>query len=255
MSNDNQIKISVVIPTFNASATISHAIDSCLQQTLAPHEIIVVDDASTDDTESILSNYSTVKYIKLIQNSGSSTARNKGISVATGTHIAFLDADDIWHSHKLSLLNMVLSARPEISFLYHSYTLQSIDSVTLPESGTVYRIPFVKLLNKNTIATPCAIVKTSIIEPFEPSMRYMEDYDLWLRLAYRHKAFFIDMPLTQLGRPVLSKGGVSENRWAMRKGELKAYRRLLKLNPLFLFLLPLLYTLSIGKHLVKMITK
>ncbi|MEZ5016669.1 MAG: glycosyltransferase family A protein [Flavipsychrobacter sp.] len=255
MNNEPQIKFSVIIPAYNASATIARAVDSCLKQTLAPYEIIIVDDASTDDTETILSTYNTIQYIKLIQNCGSSVARNKGMDIASGDYIAFLDADDIWHKDKLALLNMVLLARPEINFLYHTYTLNDISTIKLPESGTVYRIPFVKLLNKNTIATPCAIVKTSIAEPFKDSMRYMEDYDLWLRLAYKYKVFYIDMQLTQLGRPVLSKGGVSENKWAMRRGEQRAYRRLVRLNPLFLFLLPLLYTLSFGKHIYKMFSR
>ena len=73
-------------------------------------------------------------------------------------------------------------------------------------------------------------------------------------MAYKHKAYFIDIPLTQLGRPVLSKGGISANKWGMRKGELKAFTRLVKLNPLFILSLPFLYSYSLGKHIFKAIS-
>ncbi len=255
MSNDQHIKFSVVIPAYNAAETIKRSIDSCLQQSYPAYEIIVVDDASTDDTETIVAQYDSIKYIKLIQNGGGAIARNKGLANASGDYIAFLDADDIWHKDKLALINMILSQRSEIKFLYHTYTYNEIENITVPESGTVYRIPFVKLLNRNTIATPCAIIKKGLGEEFNTNMRYMEDYDLWLRLAYRHKVYYIDMPLTQLGRQLMSKGGVSGNKWKMRRGELKAYTRLVKLNPLFIVLLPLLYTLSILKHIYKLVSK
>jgi hypothetical protein len=116
----------------------------------------------------------------------------------------------------------------------------------------VYKLPFVKLLAGNVIATSCAIIRNNPGFRFESSMRYTEDYDLWLRIGYRHKIHFINIPLTQIFRPFLSKGGISENKWKMRKGEMRAYRRLTKLNPLFVLLLPFLLVSSLGKHVVKM---
>ena len=138
-------------------------------------------------------------------------------------------------------------------FLFHNYTLQDISHYTLPENMTIYKYLFVKLLTSNPIATPCAVIKRKIKLRFSDGMRYMEDYDLWLRAAYKHKAYYTNLPLTQIGRPVLSKGGLSESKWKMRKGELKAYTHLMKANPLFLGLLPALYTFSLAKHVVKMV--
>ena len=86
-------------------------------------------------------------------------------------------------------------------------------------------------------------------------MRYSEDYDLWLRIGYKYKLYFINIPLTQIFRPINSAGGVSANKWKMRKGEMRAYGRLLKLNPFFLPLMPVLLLSSIGKHIYKKFRK
>ncbi len=248
-----EIKFSVVIPAYNAGATIKKTIDSCLAQTYAPYEVIVVDDFSNDETKNILQGYGEhIKYIQLLHNNGVSIARNKGLDAATGDYIAFLDADDVWHPKKLEIIASILSGvNVPVALIYHSFTLQDISSITLPESGTLYKLPFVKLLLGNPIATPCAIMRNNTKYRFEPSMSHMEDYDMWLRIAHKNPVYFINIPLTQIGRPVLSKGGLSSNRWKMRKGELRAFRRLGRLNPLYALLLPILYTYSLGKHIFK----
>jgi teichuronic acid biosynthesis glycosyltransferase TuaG len=249
------IRFSVVIPVYNAEKTIAASIDSVLQQSLRAHEIIVVDDCSTDGTADLVKSYGEqVKNVQLIKNNGPSVARNKGMDIATGDYIAFLDHDDVWHRNKLALINSILEAQRQIEFIYHPFTLEDINTIKLPESGVVYRLPFVKLLARNVIGTPCVVMKRSIPLRFEPTMRYTEDYDLWLRTGYKHKLYFIDIPLTQIGRPVLSGGGLSGNKWKMRKGEMRAYRRLLKLNLLFIFLLPFLLFGSILKHIGKMLS-
>ena len=114
-------------------------------------------------------------------------------------------------------------------------------------------MPLVKLLPGNFIATSCITVKNLPTIRFEDSMRYMEDFDLCLRVGYKYKLYFIKIPLTQIFRPFTSQGGISANKWKMRKGEMKAYRRLVKLNPLFIGLLPFLLLGSLGKHIAKMV--
>ena len=251
------IKFSVIIPTYNAAQTIARAIDSVLAQSYPNYEIIVVDDASTDNTREILeSNYTlNIRLIQKVTNGGGSVARNTGMDVATGDYIAFLDADDAWHKDKLMLVKTILESRPEIRLLYHPYTFEDINKKQLPENIVVYRLPFIKLLPANIIATPCTVIRNDPAFRFEPGMRYTEDYDLWLRIGYKYKLYFINIPLTQLFRPINSEGGVSANKWKMRKGEMRAYRRLVKLNPLFLPLLPVLLLSSIGKHIYKKFKK
>jgi len=253
VQNSKGIKFSVIIPAYNSEHTIARAIDSVLAQSYTNYEIIVVDDASTDKTVEILeSNYSAfIKVIQKVVNGGGSVARNSGMDVATGDYIAFLDADDAWHKDKLMLVKTILESRPDIRLFYHPYTLEDISKKSLPEDIVVYRLPFVKLLPANLIATPCTIIKNDPAFRFDAAMRYSEDYDLWLRIGYKYKLYFINIPLTQLFRPINTAGGVSANKWKMRKGEMRAYRRLVKLNPLFLPLLPMLLLSSIGKHIYK----
>ena len=252
-----ELKFSVVIPVYNNEQTIVRTIKSVLAQSYNNYEIIVIDDASTDKSLEVIKNTFSdkVHIIEKVINSGGSVARNAGMDVATGDYIAFLDADDIWHKDKLMLANQILCATPSINLLYHPYTMESISNKSLPESIQVFKLPFIKLLPANIIATPCTIIKNNPDFRFEPTMRYTEDYDLWLRIGYKHKLHFINIPLTQLFRPILSEGGVSANKWAMRRGEMRAYRRLVKLNPIFLLLLPMLWISSLGKHLGKKIIK
>jgi len=95
------IRISVIIPTYNRASEISAAVHSVLNQTLPPHELIVIDDGSTDGTEQILAPVmQRIRYVKT-ENLGVSAARNRGIVESTGDWIAFLDSDDIWHLQKL----------------------------------------------------------------------------------------------------------------------------------------------------------
>lgn len=94
--------ISVVIPTYNRAHCIARALDSVLAQSVAPQEIIVVDDASRDDTASVLASYEgRIHYIRHARNAGASAARNTGIAAATSAWIAFLDSDDAWRPQKL----------------------------------------------------------------------------------------------------------------------------------------------------------
>src|SRR5712675_1199611 len=95
------MRVSVIIPTYNSGRLVVEAVESALAQTLAPAEILVVDDGSTDDTRDRLAKFGPpVSYIHQ-ENQGVAAARNRGIRAATGDLVAFLDADDVWHPKKL----------------------------------------------------------------------------------------------------------------------------------------------------------
>jgi glycosyltransferase involved in cell wall biosynthesis len=102
-------KISVLIPAYNAAATIQATLDSALNQTIRPSEILVVDDGCTDRTASILSSYGDKITVISQANAGAATSRNRLCEMAGGDLIAFLDADDIWHprylDHQVKLFN------------------------------------------------------------------------------------------------------------------------------------------------------
>ncbi|QLG50755.1 glycosyltransferase family 2 protein [Natrinema halophilum] len=96
-------RVSVVIPTYNRAATLPDAIDSALNQTIDDLEVIVVDDGSTDDTESVFAEYDDPRVRPVVHatNLGANVARNTGIDHARGEYVAFLDSDDRWHPQKL----------------------------------------------------------------------------------------------------------------------------------------------------------
>lgn len=93
------------------------AIESVLAQTFRDHEIIVVDDGSTDDTEQVVARYRQVKYIRQAH-SGVSTARNAAVAAATGEIVVFLDADDLWLPEKLEKQVGYLDAHPECMLVF-----------------------------------------------------------------------------------------------------------------------------------------
>lgn len=250
MPGANEIRFSVVIPAYNAAATVVRAVQSCLDQSYPPLEIIVSDDGSTDDTPALLASFGDrIRVLRNNSNRGPSGARNAGIDAAEGDFIAFLDADDAWHRDKLQHVATALAGDRRIRFLFHNYTHKSLPGPVAYKAPRRY--PFFRLLLGNVVATPCAVLINYGQSRFPEGMRYMEDYAFFLKAALVYGLHFQDLPLTQLGRPVLSAGGQSADRWAMRKGELAAWWSLARYRPVYFLLLPFLFVWSLFKHVVK----
>ena len=248
------MKVSVIIPMYNSKDTIKSAIESVLNQTYKePIEIIVVNDGSKDGCEKIVEkmiiNNQTNRTIKLINkpNGGVSSARNRGIKEANGEYIAFLDSDDMWHPQKLELVFEALKD-DSIKFIGHSYTLENnFDKKFNLEK--LSKVSFTKLLLKNFAVTPSIIIKKEICEYFDETMTHTEDHELWLRITLKTDVHYLDLPLTTLGRPTMTRGGLSANRWAMRKGELQMYKNIIRYKKSLTLLYPFLVIFSLAKHL------
>jgi glycosyltransferase involved in cell wall biosynthesis len=106
--------VSCIIPCYNAERFLGEAIESVIAQTLAPVEIIVVDDGSTDGSAAVAARYADrVRYLRQ-DNAGPATARNRGVESSCGEFVAFLDADDLWHPEKLERQATRFAARPEL---------------------------------------------------------------------------------------------------------------------------------------------
>lgn len=244
------MKFSVVIAAYNACGTICAALQSCMSQTYAAFEIIVVDDASTDDTLQLVQSYSPeIKTVTLKENKGVSAARNAGWAIARGDYVAFLDSDDVWHPEKLLRVNETLINFPALKFLAHQFRSDNNASERKLSPTIIKEIHFRELLIRNQIQGSCIVVKKDIPQRFDEHMRYTEDYDFALRSAYQQPIVFLEIPLSILSRPQQSEGGLSANLWAMRKGELYLYGKLWKLNPLLLLCIPVLWLYSLAKHL------
>ncbi|HEX7190041.1 MAG TPA: glycosyltransferase [Thermoanaerobaculia bacterium] len=110
-------RVSVIIPAYNYGRYIAEAIDSALAQTLPPVEVIVVDDGSTDTTAEVLARYGDRIQVVRQTNQGVAAARNRGIRMAQGEYIAFLDADDIWKPRKLELQIARFEADPSLGLV------------------------------------------------------------------------------------------------------------------------------------------
>ena len=201
------MKISVIIPAYNAAAWIGRAIDSVLYQTLAADEIIVVDDGSTDATADWVRRYGDRVVLIQQANAGVSAARNAGILAAANEWIAFLDADDEWLPDKLNIQTDLLKRNPELVWASSNYYHGAQDStVRTPHLDTQaiaglkeklganeffesYFEAFLCRANGNMDTLICQ--KERLVEAglFRPGQKNAEDDDLHLRLAYRGRRF------------------------------------------------------------------
>ena len=114
------MNISVIIPAYNAASTLAECLDGVVGQRFAPHEVVVVNDGSTDETAEIASSYASKLPIVLIEqeNKGLGASRNIGMAKATGDVYAFLDADDVWLEGKLAEAKEALEKHPDSSWFY-----------------------------------------------------------------------------------------------------------------------------------------
>ncbi len=194
----NKPLVSIVIPAYNASDYVREAVDSALNQTYKPIEVIVVDDGSTDGTSRILESYSKSGKIIYIRqgNKGLAGARNAGIKVAKGSYIALLDADDIFLRERISKQVAALEANsgfgvcycdllhfldgPRRVFYHHRYPH--------PSGGILEPLLHRQFINPLTV-----MARKTVFEKygyFDENLRRSEDWDLWLRWAHRGVKFY-----------------------------------------------------------------
>lgn len=253
------MSVSVIIPAYNAQATLKRCINSVIQQTLDEHiEIIVVNDGSSDGTAEIVEHLMGMwptkgRCIKLFsqENQGVSIARNKGIELSSGDFIAFLDADDYWHPQKLEIVLPHMESN-NISVMGHSYILMDNSSHDFLEEPLVNHlkvISFREQLLKNFAVTPSIVVCRDSCLLFDPNLKYAEDHEMLARLALNCQLTYLELPLVILDRPPLSVGGASGNRLQMRLGEMKMYLSLARYSKKVMFGLPFLILFSCLKHI------
>lgn len=228
--------VSVIIPAYNSASTIIRALQSVVAQTLAPLEIIVVDDASIDNTCEVAANFASASSIPLRvitqpTNSGPSAARNAGWGAATGDYIAFLDADDQWHPRKIELQYSVMHDRPEISMSCHGHHFSSSTTWTdIPNNDTkAIPVSFHKFLIRNRCATPTVMLKRNISERFDSRKRFAEDYLLWMQITANHgPALRLEAQLAHCSNPGYGGSGQSGKLLKMELSEIGGFITLRK---------------------------
>jgi hypothetical protein len=132
------VTFSVIIPAFNSAATLARAVDSVLGQTWPAHEIIVVDDGSSDDTRRLAEDYGDAVRVIHQPNAGVSVARNRGAEAATGNWLAFLDADDWYYPDRLRWHAEWIAEDPALDFLTGEYEYRSEDGSLIGTSMAMH---------------------------------------------------------------------------------------------------------------------
>ena len=184
--------VSVIIPTRNRAQYILQTLDSVFAQTYNEYEVIVVDDGSTDDTVSLLDPLIASKKIRyLLQDpQGVSAARNRGISQALGSYIAFLDSDDLFMPLKLEKQIEVFASEPNLGFVHCWFAKFDDDGRNLGIrntsrfAGKIY--PQILLEWSTLMAMPCMLMRADVLQNvggFDIAMSWAEDLDLWRRVA------------------------------------------------------------------------
>jgi glycosyltransferase involved in cell wall biosynthesis len=189
------ILVSVVIPARNAAKTLERAVSSVLAQDYRPIEVIVVDDASSDETAAVAASFpgGVVRLIRQPVPLGAAGARNAGIATARGEIIAFQDADDEWLPGKLTAQVAMLTSEASPVFVAcgcsliaaNGYDVGPLYNGRTPQAGSR---AWPGLLACNTIATPSVVVWRDTllaVGGFDTALPVGEDQDLWIRLAMK----------------------------------------------------------------------
>lgn len=203
--------VSVIMPVYNAQVFIAQAIESVKKQTYKKWELLIVDDASVDDSCNIVKKFTEdderIKLFILKGNSGTpAVPRNFGIRQSRGKYIAFLDADDLWIPDKIRKQAAFMEENRDVYLCYSKYYIQK-DGVILKElrpkdkhlrSGMIFNQLF---LSSNFIPCLTVMIRSDCkIENYffdeNKNLRAVEDFDLWLKIARDKKVAFINEPLS-----------------------------------------------------------
>lgn len=230
-------KVSVLIPAYNSARTIGATLDSVVGQTLRPHEILVMNDGSTDGTKAILARYVSEISIFEQENGGVASARNALIRKASGELIAFLDSDDIWHPRYLETHVQLAEAYPETAAFFTGHVdfvdgddIGRLFSAGESSKGVKIMSPLEFLVQYGRSPAPfvmsyCCVKRLVLAqmgaEPFR--LRTAEDVYFCNRLLLEGAIGYYSAPLVAYRvRP----GSLSSNRILLNQGEVGSFELL-----------------------------
>ncbi len=198
---------SVIVPTYNRAEKLRRAAMSVLAQTFGDFELLIMDDGSRDHSEATMAalNDERIHYHWAPNSGGPATPRNRGIALARGQWLCFLDADDLWYPEKLQTIHNSIVANPAVDVICNDEYQRNVHSDELtylrfgPDSPALYEE---MLINGNRLSSSATVVRRTVIEQsgirFNQSGDYfaVEDYDFALQLAHQGYRFrFISVPL------------------------------------------------------------
>lgn len=217
--------VSVVMPAYNSGAYIQQAVDSVYRQQV-PLELIVVDDCSQDDTARQLERYRQrpdFSYIRNDVNEGAAASRNKGVSLAKGKYVAFLDSDDWWGEGKLKEQLRAMEEGEAVLCSTGRELMRQDGSSTGKYIGVKEQVTYRDLLKHNSINCSSVLLPLSIAREFPMCYdQSHEDYITWLKILKKYgQAKGIDRPYLKCR---LSENGKSRNKWKSAKMTFQVYR-------------------------------
>ncbi len=198
----DKYRISVVMPNYNYAQHLAAALDSILAQSFPAHEIIVVDDGSTDNSIEIIRSYGKKVHLIEQENLHVSAARNAGIKAAAGNWISLLDSDDLWHPRKLELQVNALERNADWSFVAScpDETDRFPQSFDKDLQVKMRPIDIRDFITKNQMSSSDALIRATCFDKaglFDTSLKSAEDRDMWHRLTKACKGGQVELPLYQ----------------------------------------------------------
>ncbi|MDB4540234.1 glycosyltransferase [bacterium] len=208
--------VSVIIPCYNRAQQLSRAIDSVLNQTVQPLEVIVIDDGSSDDSAETARSFSHPVSVYEQANAGAAAARNRGIKLAKGGWIAFLDSDDIWHKNKIERQLQALENSPKAGLIFTDTQTVRGAEVIMPSrfalgglrenadsvGNSILRCQrnfFEIMLTQSRVITSATMVRRDLPDfVFPEEIWGSEDWALWLSLILETEFLAVDEVLVTM---------------------------------------------------------
>ena len=208
-------QFSVIIPLYNKAPYVGKTVESVLGQTFCDYELIIIDNGSTDGSNEIVANFtdSRIRIVRLEDNVGVSNARNKGVTLSTAPYVTFLDADDWWEPTFLEEMAGLIERHPDAGIYGTGYYIVKNGKKPIAPIGVeetfiegeinycqVYAQTLCMPLTSITIVIPRVVFDES--GGFKPHLKLGEDFDLWIRIALKHKVVFLNKPLSNYNQDV-----------------------------------------------------
>lgn len=233
---NQNIPVCVIIPCYNSSLTLENSVDSIINQTVYPEEVILVNDCSSDLGKTNVAIKSSIIKLKKAKiktqiisnkyNLGPGASRNRAWDLTNTKYIAFLDSDDTWKPKKLEIQYKIMIEN-NIDFSCHKTDYIS-NNYNIPHSQiktmdniSLKKISLIKMFFKNHVHTRTVMLKNLKNFRFNEKLRYSEDLDLWIRiLSNNYNIFYFDLGLAESNQLSHNYKGLSSNFLAFQKSEL-----------------------------------
>ena len=236
------MKVSVVIPAFNAERFLAGTLRSVLDQSFTDLEVLVVDDGSSDGTAAVADSFAPAVRVLSGPRRGVSAARNEGVRRASGTYVAFMDHDDLWEKDKVRRQVACLDAEPRAAFVFTQARVEQDGRLLeifpqIADPAALLANAYENLVHWNYVPMSSVMARRQRLQtlsaegPFDPRFRLSEDWDLWLRLARaagRGGVAFLPEPLT---RYLIVPGRATERMADLRLEDLAIFEEQLASDP------------------------